>query len=316
MGLPQDDPRIWLIAGPTASGKSALALRLARAVGGEIVGADSMQLYRDLRILTARPSPEEEAQAPHHLVGSVDAAQAWSVGRWLRAAKAVLAELVSRGRPAIVVGGTGLYFKALTQGLADIPPVPPAARARSEAEFERLGEAAFRGALARDDPTSAARIAPADRQRLVRAHAVLEATGRPLSAWQAATHPTVGPGAWRAVVLAPSRNVLYARCDARLEAMLAAGALGEVKALLARELDPALPAMKAVGVRAFAEHLAGRITLAQSLARAQQETRRYAKRQMTWFRNQTPDWPVIEATEPEAQWRQVLALNPSLTPPA
>jgi tRNA dimethylallyltransferase len=316
MGLPQDEPRIWLIAGPTASGKSALALALARAIGGEVVGADSMQIYRDLRILAARPSSEEEAQAPHHLIGTVDAAEAWSVGRWLRAAKVVLAELASRGRPAIVVGGTGLYFKALTQGLAEIPPVATAARARSEAEFDRQGEAAFRATLARHDPTSAARIAPADRQRLVRAHAVLEATGRPLSAWQAATHPTVGPGVWRAVVLTPPRDLLYARCDARLEAMLAAGALDEVKALLARALDPALPATKAVGVRAFAEHLAGRASLAEALTRAQQETRRYAKRQMTWFRNQTPDWPVIDAIEPEAQWRQFLALNPSLTPPA
>ncbi len=175
------EPRIWLIAGPTASGKSALALRLAETLGGEIVNADSMQLYADLRLLTARPSPEEEARAPHHLSGTVDAADGWSVGRWLRAALDVLDQIAGRGRHAIVAGGTGLYFRALTHGLAEIPPVPAEARREGEADFETLGEAAFRARLADADPAAAARIAPGDRQRLVRAWEVYAASGTALS---------------------------------------------------------------------------------------------------------------------------------------
>ena len=224
------EPRIWLIAGPTASGKSALALRLARAVGGEIVNADSMQLYRDLRLLTARPSPEDEAQAPHHLFGVADAADGWSTGRWLRAAAEVLDDLAARRRPAVVVGGTGLYFRALTEGLADIPAIPPDVRAAAETDFEAMGEDAFRARLATGDPAAAARIAPGDRQRLVRAWEVLAATETPLSDWQAATGPALPREAWRGVALEPDRAALYARCDARLEAMVEAGALDEVAA--------------------------------------------------------------------------------------
>jgi tRNA dimethylallyltransferase len=308
------EPRIWLIAGPTASGKSALALRLAEATGGEIVGADSMQLYRDLRVLTARPSPEEEARAPHHLFGVADAADGWSTGRWLRAAVPQLEEIAGRGADAVVVGGTGLYFRALTQGLAEIPAVPEAARREAEADFERMGEDAFRGRLAAVDPAAAARIAPGDRQRLVRAWEVYAASGAALSEWQAQGAPALTPGTWSAVALDPPRAALYARCDARLAAMVGQGALEEVAALCARGLDPSLPAMKAVGVRELAAHLAGEVTLAEALAAAQRETRRYAKRQATWMRGQMADWPRISAVEPEAQWRQFLALNPGLTP--
>jgi tRNA dimethylallyltransferase len=309
MALSERAPAIWLIAGPTASGKSALALRLAQESGGEIVNADSMQLYRDLRVLTARPSAEEEARAPHHLFGVVDAADGWSVGRWLEAAKAVLGGLKG---PAIVVGGTGLYFKALTEGLAEIPPVPADVRAAVEARFDTEGETAFRAALAKVDPASAQRIAPGDRQRLVRAMEVSEATGKALSDWQAETSGSVGD--WNAVVLEPPRDVLYRRCDERLERMVQEGALEEVRALMARGLNPLLPAMKAVGVRELASHLAGETTLPQALEAAQRETRRYAKRQMTWFRNQTPGWPRVNAETSDEQWRQFLALNPSLTP--
>ena len=308
------EPRIWLIAGPTASGKSALALRLARQIGGEIVGADSMQLYRDLRILSAGPSAEELAQVPHHLVGTADAADGWSVGRWLRAATDVLAEIAARGRPAVVVGGTGLYFRALTQGLAEIPQVPAAVRRAAAAAFDALGEAAFRQRLAERDPAAAQRISPGDRQRLVRAWEVLAATGAPLSDWQARGEPLLAPGSWRAVALEPPREALYARCDARLQAMVEAGAVEEVRALLARNLDPALPAMKAVGVRELAAHLGGEAALAEALALAQQETRRYAKRQSTWMRGQMADWPRLTEIDPEGQWRQFLALNPALTP--
>jgi tRNA dimethylallyltransferase len=283
--------RVWLIAGPTASGKSALALRWAETTGAEIINADSMQLYAGLRVLTARPSAEEDARARHHLYGVADAAETWSVGAWLRAATKALADIADRGRPAIVVGGTGLYFSALTQGLAEVPAIPDDVRADVRERLERLGEDAFRQALAQADAEAAARIAPGDRQRLARAMEVATATGRSLTAWQASTTPLLAEGAYRALVLDPPRDALYARCDARLGTMAAGGGLDEVRALMARRLDPALPAMKALGVREFARHLAGELTLDQALSLARQETRRYAKRQITWFRNQTPHWP-------------------------
>lgn len=303
------EPRIWLIGGPTASGKTALALRLARERGAEIVNADSMQLYADLRVLTARPTAEEEAQARHHLFGVADAAEAWSVGRWLRTALPVLQDLAVRGREAIVVGGTGLYFRALTQGLAEAPDVPPETRAAAAADFEALGEAAFRERLAGVDPAAAARIAPGDRQRLTRAWEVWAASGAALSDLQSQTAPAIAPERWRGVVIDPPRAALYARCDARLAAMFEGGAVEEADRLLARRLDPDLPAMKALGMREIAAWRRGELTKDEALAAAQQETRRYAKRQATWFRNQTPDWPKITAADAEGQWGQFLALT-------
>jgi len=270
-----------------------------------------MQLYHDLRVLSARPSAEEEAQAPHHLFGVADAADGWSVGRWREAAGEVLDQ--TRG-PAIVVGGTGLYFKALTEGLAAIPPVAASVRSTVEARYDQIGEAAFRAALAKVDPACALRIAPGDRQRLCRAQEVFEATGQSLSHWQAASAFALAPDSWRAVVLEPPRDVIYRRCDERLAAMVEQGALEEVRTLMSRKLSPTLPAMKAVGVRELASYLAGETTLPQALEVAQRETRRYAKRQMTWLRNQTPGWPRITAVTADEQWRQFLALNPSLTP--
>lgn len=280
-----------LIAGPTASGKSAVALELAQRIGGVVINADALQLYADLRILTARPSAEEEALAPHRLYGVADAADGWSVGRWLEAAKAVLAEAKAEGRAAIVVGGTGLYFHALTRGLAEVPPISAAAREEAEARFDREGEAAFRIALAERDPAAVRRIFPGDRQRLVRAYEVLLATGKPLSDWQSDTKPSLAPQDWSAVVLEPARDALYARCDRRLEAMLDQGVLAEVEALMARRLNPALPAMKATGLRELAGCLRGEWSREVALEAAQRETRRYAKRQLTWLRNQAPDWP-------------------------
>ncbi|MBS0295620.1 MAG: tRNA (adenosine(37)-N6)-dimethylallyltransferase MiaA [Proteobacteria bacterium] len=294
--MADDGAPVRLIAGPTASGKSAVALELARRIGGVVVNADALQLYADLRILTARPSAEEEAQAPHRLYGVADAADGWSVGRWLEAAQAVLAEAGADGRPAVVVGGTGLYFRALTQGLADVPAIPAAAREEAEARFAREGEAAFRAALAERDPAAAERIFPGDRQRLVRAFEVALATGKPLSAWQAETAPTLAAEDWSAVVLEPPRETLYARCDRRLEAMLDEGALAEVEALMARGLDPALPAMKATGLRELAGFLRGEWSREEAIEAAQRETRRYAKRQLTWLRNQTPTWPRLSST--------------------
>jgi tRNA dimethylallyltransferase len=301
--------RIWLIAGPTASGKSALALRLADATGADIVNADSMQLYRDLRLLTARPTAEEEARAPHHLFGTVDAADGWSVGRWLRAATELLGEIAARGKPSIVVGGTGLYFRALTKGLAEIPAVPAGTRRQTEAAFETLGEAAFRERLASADPAAAARIAPGDRQRLVRAWEVFAATGAALSDWQRTGEPALPAGTWGGVALDPPRDVLYARCDARLQVMVDQGALDEVTALAARGLDPSLPAMKAVGFRELSAHLRGETSLAQAMEAAQRETRRYAKRQLTWMRGQMAEWPRISAPDAEGQWRAFEALE-------
>lgn len=304
---------ILLIAGPTASGKSALALRVATAVGGELVNADALQLYADLTALSARPTPEEEAQAPHHLFGVADGADGWSVGRWARAAQPVIEDITQRGRTAVVVGGTGLYFKALTEGLADIPPTPAAVRAGVGKTFDALGEERFRDLLAMADPAAAARIAPGDRMRLSRAMEVFEATKKPITAWQAETSPALPPEAWSAVVIEPDREALYARCDQRFEGMMEAGALDEVRRLVARNLDPDLPVMKAVGVRELTAHLAGEISLDRAVELARQETRRYAKRQLTWLRNQTPDWPRVTETDPNAAWRQFLAHNPALT---
>jgi tRNA dimethylallyltransferase len=299
------DAQIVLIAGPTASGKSALALKLARETGGELVNADSMQLYAGLRVLTAGPSPEELAQAPHHLFGEVDAADGWSVGRWLEAAAATLADIADRGRPAIVVGGTGLYFRALTDGLADIPQVPETQREISSLLYAAQGEPEFRDVLAGLDPAAAARIEVGDRQRLIRAHAVAMATGKSLTDWQTDTRPTLAPGAWRGVVLDPPRAELYARCDARLAVMVEHGALDEVAAMETRGLPASLPALKALGYRELAAHLRGETDLETALDAARQETRRYAKRQMTWFRNQTPDWVRVGASKHGTQAEQL-----------
>ncbi|HUH09049.1 MAG TPA: tRNA (adenosine(37)-N6)-dimethylallyltransferase MiaA [Brevundimonas sp.] len=283
-------PRLTLIAGPTASGKSRLALEMAEKTGAVIINADSQQLYADLRVLSARPSIEDEARAEHRLYGVADAAESWSVGRWTRAVMPLLDELKAQGRPALLVGGTGLYFNALTRGLADIPAVPDTVRDAVQADYDLEGEAAFRRRLAEVDPTAAAAITPGDRQRLIRALAVTQATGRSLSDWKADTRPLLAPGSYDALVVEPPRDRLYANCDARVSLMIEHGALDEVRALLARNLDPALPAMKAVGVPELAAHLTGATSLDQAVAAIRLSTRHYAKRQLTWFRNQTSDW--------------------------
>lgn len=283
-------PLIQLIAGPTASGKSALALEIARQTGALIINADSQQLYADLRILTARPSPMEEAQADHRLYGLVDAAEAWSVGHWCRAVIDLLAQTAAEARPVLLVGGTGLYFNALTRGLAEIPAVPAEVRASIEAEYLDIGEAAFRQQLSRFDLKAAETIERGDRQRLVRAMSVLRHSGQTLSHWQASTRPLLTPGSWSGRVLEPDRVHLYQRCDARADQMMHDRVLDEVKALLSRHLDPNLPAMKAVGVRELGQLIAGTMNHDQALTALKQATRNYAKRQLTWFRNQTPDW--------------------------
>lgn len=284
-------PLIELIAGPTASGKSALAMARARETGAVIINADSQQLYADLRVLTARPSVADEADVEHRLYGVADAAEVWSVGRWSRAAVLVLAELADAGRPALLVGGTGLYFMSLIKGLADIPDIPAEVRDGVEQAYDTENEASFRQRLSALDPQAALRIEAGDRQRLIRAMSVAEHTGRALSDWTADTTPPLAPGWWTGRVVEPDRQTLYDNCDRRVQAMVEQGALEEVQALVARRLNPALPAMKAVGVREFSAHLAGETTLEAAIVATQQATRNYAKRQLTWFRNQTPDWP-------------------------
>lgn len=285
------EPIITLIAGPTASGKSRLALEMAERTGALIVNADSQQLYADLRVLSARPSAEEEARNEHALYGIADAAEAWSVGRWNRTVIPLLADAAAQARPVLLVGGTGLYFKALTSGLADIPDIPVEARDAAGAAYDADGESAFRRGLSEIDPEADARIATGDRQRLVRAWTVAQHTGRSLTDWTADTRPMLAPGSWAGVVVEPERDRLYCRCDARVLDMVGAGALDEVRALVTRGLDAALPAMKAVGVREFAAHLIGDATLDVAVEATRQATRNYAKRQLTWFRNQTPHWP-------------------------
>lgn len=279
-----------LIAGPTASGKSRLAMDMAERTGAVIVNADSQQLYADLRILSARPPHEDELRVPHHLYGVADAADAWSVGRWTRSVTTLLAELVAQGRPALIVGGTGLYFTALTKGLAEIPQVPVEARDAASVLYDTEGEAAFRLRLTTFDPPAAATIEAGDRQRLIRAYAVAVSTDRSLSDWQAATTPMLAPGTYDRRVIVPDREALYAACDRRVFTMIDNGALDEVRALATRRLSPALPAMKAVGVREFSAYLAGDLSKAGAITAVQQATRNYAKRQLTWFRNQTHDW--------------------------
>jgi tRNA dimethylallyltransferase len=277
--------RALLIAGPTASGKSAAAVALAQSFGSTIVNADSMQVYRDLKILTARPAPHEERLAPHRLFGAIDGAVNFSVGRWARAAREVLAG-IGEG-PIIFVGGTGLYFRALTEGLSDIPPVPEAVRAavRSKAEGRATGE--LHDELQARDPETAARLNASDRQRILRALEVMASTGRPLASFLGArAKPTLGPREWAGVYLAPDRADLGHRIDARFDAMLARGALDEVAALTRRRLDPALPVMRAHGVPHLAAHLEGRLTLDEAAARSKLDTRHYAKRQFTWARHQ------------------------------
>ncbi len=282
---------ITLIAGPTASGKSALALELAERHGGEVINADSMQVYRDLRIITARPTPDEERRVPHRLYGQVDAAENYSVGRWCADAAAAIAAVREAGRPSIVIGGTGLYFNALTRGLAAVPPIPTAIRDEVRARLDRDGAPALHAELAARDPASAARLRPGDRSRVSRALEVVLATGRSLVDWHGNNKPaTLDLARVAKVFLMPPRDELLARIDARFDAMMAAGALEEVRALAARGLAPSLPAMKAHGVPWLIRHLNGEIALADAVEGGKRDTRQYTKRQATWFRNQLPEF--------------------------
>jgi tRNA dimethylallyltransferase len=280
---------VLIVAGPTASGKSGLALELAAAFGGIIINGDALQIYRDLEILTARPDRAACARAPHRLYGVLDAAERGSAGSWRERALAEIAAASGSGRLPIVVGGTGLYLRALAQGLAPFPEIPEHFRNEAAILHRALGGPAFQRRLAALDQVAAGRLDAGDTQRLVRAYAVVRATGRPIGAWRDRAH-SAAPYRFATILLMPPREYLYAACNARFAAMVERGALAEAAALAERGLDPGLPAMKAVGLPELVSHLRGEVPLAAAIAAAQRATRRYAKRQMTWFRHQlTPD---------------------------
>jgi tRNA dimethylallyltransferase len=294
----RDNSKAVLIAGPTASGKSALALELAQTHDAVIINTDSMQVYRDLCIITARPTPEQEARVPHRLYGHVDAAVNFSAGHWVADAAEILAEARAQHRLAIFVGGSGLYFKALTRGLSAVPPIAAEIREGVRARLARDGVEALHAELAQRDPASAERLKPRDRTRIARALEVVLATGRSLTDWHREGLPPLLPqGQFRALFLEPDRDELYARIDARFAAMLKAGALEEVAALAARKLDPLLPAMKAHGVPTLIRHLRGEIALDEAATIGRADTRHYAKRQFTWFRHQLPEFHWVKAEE-------------------
>jgi tRNA dimethylallyltransferase len=280
-----------LIAGPTASGKSGAALELACRLGGTLINADSMQVYRELRVLTARPSESEEARAAHRLYGTVSAAESCSVGRWLNDVASVLAEAQGEARLPILVGGTGLYFKALTEGLAPVPDVPAEVRSYWREETAKRSREALHQELVARDPAMAARLKPADPQRIVRALEVIDATGISLAEWQGGNaSPLLAPSDVLRLVIAPEREPLYAAIDARFDRMIEEGAIEEVRALLDLGLHPGLPAMRAHGVRELGAYLSGAISREDAVAKAKTESRRYAKRQMTWLRRFMSDW--------------------------
>ena len=295
-----------LIAGPTASGKSALAIRVAQETGGVVVNADSMQVYGDLRTLSARPSPDEERAAEHRLFGHVDGAVNYSVGRWVEDARDLLADLAQGGQLPIFTGGTGLYFKALLQGLSEIPAVPEEVRARVRAEAEGLAPQEIHARLRAVDPETAARLRPTDPQRNLRALEVFAATGQPLASFQnRRAAPLLDSATTAAFFLLPERAALKARIDARFHAMMEQGALGEVEGLAARGLDPALPVMRAHGVPGLIDYLRGDATLAEAIARGQRDTRAYSKRQVTFVRHQLPEFAMVA---PEAGWEAMAAM--------
>jgi tRNA dimethylallyltransferase len=278
-----------LIAGPTASGKSALALEIARKRGGIIINADSMQVYRELRILTARPTLAQEAETPHRLYGCVNAAETWSVGRWLDQARREIAAAWEEGKLPIVVGGTGLYFKALEEGLADVPAIPTAIRTKW-----RMAEGDLHDELLRRDPEGAAQLEPGDRQRLARALEVIEASGRPLRFWhvEAGEAAILKGVAIERLFVNPDRALLHEQAGRRFERMIAEGAIDEVRALVQQKLPSSQPVMKAIGVRELGDYIHGKSTIKEAVAQAQTATRQYIKRQLTWWRHQMSGWTV------------------------
>ncbi|HEX2841220.1 tRNA (adenosine(37)-N6)-dimethylallyltransferase MiaA [Hyphomicrobium sp.] len=290
-----------LIAGPTASGKSAFALALAERLDGTVINADAMQVYRELRVLTARPSDEDERRAPHRLYGHVPGGEAYSAARYADEARDAISQVQGAGRIPIIVGGTGLYFKALIEGLSPMPAIPEEIRARWRQAAADEGPAALHRILAERDPEMAARLRPSDPQRLTRALEVLEATGRSLAVWQTLPgEPVVAVQDGHAIVVAPDREEMRRRTDARFDGMMAAGAADEVKALLQLGLDADLPVMRALGVKPLSNFVTGRISAEEAAEIAKAETRQYAKRQMTWLRRNMIAWKWTSRKEMES----------------
>ncbi|MET3855193.1 tRNA (adenosine(37)-N6)-dimethylallyltransferase MiaA [Rhizobium sp. OAE497] len=285
-----------LITGPTASGKSALAVKLAKQHGGAVINADSMQVYDTLRVLTARPSEEDMEGVAHHLYGHVPAGSAYSTGAWLRDVTALLPELARKGQLPVFIGGTGLYFKALTGGLSDMPEIPEPIRTRLRQQLIDEGPAPLHAALQEKDPAVAGSLNPVDGQRIVRALEVIEATGRSIAAFQGQAGPViVDPDQARKIVVLPDRAVLHQRINGRFEKMLEQGAEDEVKALLKLDLPAEMPVMKAIGVSQIAAMLRGEMSRGEVIEKGSAATRQYAKRQMTWFRNQMDEsWERLE----------------------
>ncbi len=306
--------RALFIAGPTASGKSALSLRLAEDLNGVIINSDSMQVYRDLRVITARPGKEEEAQAPHRLYGFLDGAEVCSAAFWAERAVAEIEAAWQGGQTPIIIGGTGMYFKVLLDGIATIPDIPHDIRQMIRTRCAEEGSEMLHGELVAVDAATAERLAPGDSQRICRALEVYHATGKPISMWQADTKP--GPmkpcddrGQVVKLVLDPPREVLYERCDRRFDAMLEQGALDEVRTLMARGLDRSLPVMRSLGVPQLIAYLDGSLLFDEAREDAKMQTRRFAKRQLTWFRNQFFSWQRLPAQLSESQYRDFVNKN-------
>jgi len=284
---------IIYIAGPTASGKSSWALEIAKSVGGEIINADALQVYTDLQILSARPTRQEMEGIPHHLFGHIAGDVRYSTGQWLREVQPVILDCLARGVVPILTGGTGLYFKALGEGIAEVPPVSDKAFSKAQSLLDKKGISSLRLEAERVDPIATARVLGQDPQRLLRIVSVFYETGRALSAWQGNTRPVIPKRFCRRAILLPERQGLYERINSRFEAMIGNDGLSEAKAILAKGYDPSLPMMKAIGLKQFFPHLHGEMELTESVELAKRDTRRFAKRQYTWFRRQASDWDQI-----------------------
>lgn len=296
-----------LIHGPTASGKTRLAIDLAKRLGGEVINADAMQVYADLNVLSARPDAREQAEAVHHMFGHVDAAARYSAGAWAKEAGPLIARLRGEGKVPVVVGGTGLYLMALTEGLSEIPPIPEAARTQARAKVAADVGAAY-AELIEKDPPARERVESKDRQRIARALEVLIGTGRPISSFHGEAAPVLKAGEWAGLTLTPPRETIYKRINDRVDAMMKAGALDEAKALWARRLDRELPAMNAHGMPGFCDYFDGKVTLEDAVERCKRDTRRYAKRQMTWISHQFTRWPRVPSMSPEVRTRVSAAI--------
>ncbi len=301
--------RAILIAGPTASGKSAVALALAEKLGGVIINADSMQVYSDLRILSARPSDEDEARAPHALYGCVPAVDAYSVGRWLEDVTRAIDDAERLGQMPIITGGTGLYFKALLEGLSPIPDTPKEIRDHWRGEAGALDAEELHSLLSERDPQMARRLRPSDPQRVIRALEVLDATGCSLAEWQNEPgEPVLSEAQTRRFFVSPPREALYARIDQRFDTMMESGALEEVRALAELNLDPGLPAMRALGVKPLIQMLVGNMARDDAITRIKTDTRRYAKRQLTWAKRNMIAWKSINLKESKSIIDEIFAI--------